>query len=96
MTQKEKNKQMEAAAERQRKCRAARKLNNSINCSSLNTSTITSSEESPYRIPKTLGKAVKKNLEYLTNLTSKASGCCEQSSEKGGFETTKGERDQCL
>ncbi|GBL98741.1 hypothetical protein AVEN_8634-2 [Araneus ventricosus] len=65
MTKKEKKKQIEAARERQRKCRAAKKLNTSIKFSSLNTSTLTTSKESPYRIPQTLGKAVKKTWNAL-------------------------------
>ncbi|KAG8180973.1 hypothetical protein JTE90_024721 [Oedothorax gibbosus] len=76
MTKKEKRKQMEAARERQRKCRASKKTKDVMQCSSLN-STV-AQEASPYRVPQTLGKAVKKIMECITVLTSKAEGRYEQ------------------
>ncbi|KAG8182810.1 hypothetical protein JTE90_003483 [Oedothorax gibbosus] len=63
MTKKEKRKQMEAARERQRKCRASKKTKDVMQCSSLN-STV-AQEASPYRVPQTLGKAVKKSWNAL-------------------------------
>ncbi|KAF8793879.1 hypothetical protein HNY73_001911 [Argiope bruennichi] len=89
MTKKEKKKQKQAARERQRKCRAAKKISNSTKISSLNSSIATTPECSPYTVPQTLGKAVKKTLKALPTSPRKRMAVVSNLVEKVGLKLQK-------
>ena len=83
---------MEAVRDRQRKYRAAKKLNTSSSSSSLNTSTRTTLDESPYRISQTLGKVVNKNCYALPTSPRKRRVVVSNFVKKNGFEITGGKK----